>query len=193
VIDRRTFLTGTSAVLIATPLAAEGQQAKKVPRLGYLFVGSSVPGLANPFWMGLKELGWVEGKNLVVEWRGGESADQLRASAADLVRLQVDVIVTTGAGLAKTVQLETKTIPIVVQNGANLVAAGLVASLARPGGNVTGVQILAEDLISKRLDLLEAFVPNLSKVAFLGEDVTNAAVPSCLLATSNRLRLRPRP
>src|SRR6266542_2243513 len=130
--------------------------------------------------MGLKELGWVEGQNLVVESRGGESADQLRAAAADLVRLQVDVIVTTGAGLAKTVQLETKTIPIVVQNGANLVAAGLVASLARPGGNVTGVQILSEDLISKRLDLLKAIVPNLSMIAFLGEDVTNSAVPELL-------------
>ena len=72
----------------------------------------------------MKELGWVEGQNLIVEWRGGESADQLRAAAKDLVRLQVDVIVTSGAGLAKAVHLETKTIPIVVQNGAHLVAAG---------------------------------------------------------------------
>jgi len=179
-VDRRTFLAGTGAVILAAPLTAEAQQAGKVARIGYLFVGSSVPSRANPFWMGMKELGWVEGQNLIVEWRGGESADQLRAGAADLVRLQVDVIVTTGAGLAKAVRLETETIPIVVQNGANLIAAGLVASLARPGGNVTGVQILAEDLISKRLDLLKALVPNLSKVAFLGEDVTNADVPQLL-------------
>ena len=79
----------------------------------------------------MKELGWVEGQNLIVEWRGGESADQLRAAAKDLVRLQVDVIVTSGAGLAKAVQLETKTIPIVVQNGANLVAAGQFLDLRR--------------------------------------------------------------
>jgi len=194
VTTRRAFISTLAGGLLATQLVAEAQEKGKIPRIGYLFVGS-VPspediakGVAatnpnlktNPFWMGMKELGWVEGQNLIVEWRGGESADQLRAGAADLVRLQVDVIVTTGAGLAKAVQLETKTIPIVVQNGANLVAAGLVASLARPGGNVTGVQILAEDLISKRLDLLKALVPNLSKVAFLGEDVTNANVPQLL-------------
>jgi putative tryptophan/tyrosine transport system substrate-binding protein len=181
-------------VLLATPLAAEAQQAGKIPRIGYLFVGSfpsredMAKGVAtnpflttNPFWMGMKELGWVEGQNLIVEWRAGESADQLRAAAADLVRLKVDVLVVLGLGLAGTARLETKTIPIVVQNaGGDLVAAGLVANLARPGGNVTGVQILSDDLISKRLELLKALVPNLSKVAFLGEDVTNSAVPQML-------------
>jgi putative ABC transport system substrate-binding protein len=190
VIDRRTFLAGTGAVLLAAPLAAEAQKPGKTARVGYLLVGpaNSAPSreeiaksaATNPFMLGMKELGWIEGENMVVERRWGESADQLRAGAVDLVRIKVDVIVTLGAGLAKTALLETKTIPIVVQNGANLVAAGLVASLARPGGNVTGVQILSEDLISKRLDLLKALVPNLSKVAFLGEDVTNAAVPELL-------------
>jgi putative ABC transport system substrate-binding protein len=185
-VDRRTFLAGTGAVLLVAPLAAEAQQAGKIPRIGYLLVGpvpsrQQVATNPSPFWMGMKELGWIEGQNLIVEWRGGESADQLRTGAADLVRMKVDVIVTLGAGLAKTAQLETKTIPIVIQNaGGDLIAAGLVASLARPGGNVTGVQILSDDLISKRLELLKALVPSLSRVAFLGEDVTNSAVPQML-------------
>src|SRR6266496_3512393 len=128
-IGRRTFLAGTGAVLLAARLGAEAQQKGKIPRIGYLFVGS-VPspediakGVAtnpilktNPFWMGMKELGWVEGQNLIVEWRGGQSADQLRAGAADLVRLKVDVLVVLGLGLAGIAQLETKTIPIVIQN-----------------------------------------------------------------------------
>ncbi|MDO8480118.1 MAG: ABC transporter substrate-binding protein [Candidatus Rokubacteria bacterium] len=118
---------------------------------------------------------------MFVERRRGESADQLRAAVADLVRLQVDVLVVFGTGMANTAQMETKTIPIVIQNaGGDLVAAGLVANLARPGGNITGVQILSDDLISKRLELLKALVPNLSRVAFLGEDVTNAALPQLL-------------
>jgi putative ABC transport system substrate-binding protein len=129
----------------------------------------------------MKELGWVEGQNLVVERRWGESDEQLRAGATDLVRMKVDVLVVQGLGLAGIAQLETKTIPIVIQNaGGDLVAAGLVASLARPGGNVTGVQILSDDLISKRLELLKALVPRLSRVAFLGEDITNSAIPQML-------------
>src|SRR6266852_7549751 len=93
----------------------------------------------NPFWLSMRQLGWVDGQNLVVERRFGESADQLRTGAADLVRLKVDVLFVRGAGLAKLLQLETKTIPIVVGNAeGDLVAAGLVDSLARPGGNITG-------------------------------------------------------
>jgi putative ABC transport system substrate-binding protein len=115
---------------------------------------------------------------MVVERRFGESADQLRAGAADLVRLKVDVLFVSGAGLAKILQLETKTIPIVVGRADNdLVAAGLVESLARPGGNITGSQLLNEELIPKRLELLKALVPNLSKVALLREDVTTSALP----------------
>jgi putative ABC transport system substrate-binding protein len=115
---------------------------------------------------------------MVVERRFGESADQLRTGAADLVRLKVDVLFVSSAGLAKLLQLETKAIPIVVGRAeGDLVAAGLVDSLARPGGNITGSQVLDDDLAPKRLELLKALVPNLSKVAFLREDVTLSTLP----------------
>jgi len=132
----------------------------------------------NQFWLSMRQLGWVDGKNMIVERRFGESADQLRTGAADLVRLKVDVLFVGSAGLAKILQLETKTIPIVVGRADNdLVAAGLVASLARPGGNITGSQLLNDDLAPKRLELLKATIPNLSKVALLREDVTTSALP----------------
>jgi ABC-type uncharacterized transport system substrate-binding protein len=184
-VDRRTFLAGTGAVLLAAPLAAEGQKSVKMARVGILGIGPtpSPQELAksvstNPFWISMRELGWVDGQNMVVERRFGESVDQLRTGAADLVRLKVDVLFVSSAGLAKILQLETKTIPIVVGRAdENLVAAGLVASLASPGGNVTGSQLLNDDLIPKRLELLKALVPNLSKVALLREDVTTSVLP----------------
>jgi putative ABC transport system substrate-binding protein len=183
--DRRAFLAGTGVVLLAAPLAAEAQKSVKMARVGILGIGPtpSPQELAksvstNPFWISMRELGWVDGQNMVVERRFGESVDQLRTGAADLVRLKVDVLFVSSAGLAKILQLETKTIPIVVGRAdENLVAAGLVASLARPGGNVTGSQLLNDDLIPKRLELLKALVPNLSKVALLREDVTTSVLP----------------
>ncbi|MDO8474841.1 MAG: ABC transporter substrate-binding protein [Candidatus Rokubacteria bacterium] len=183
--DRRAFLAGTGAVLLAAPRAAEAQKSEKKARVGILGIGPapSPQELAksvstNPFWLSMRQLGWVDGQNMVVERRFGESADQLRTGAADLVRLKVDVLFVSGAGLAKILQLETKTIPIVVGRADNdLVAAGLVDSLARPGGNITGSQLLNDDLIPKRLELLKALVPNLSKVALLREDVTTSALP----------------
>jgi len=185
VIDRRTFLAGTGAVLLAAPLAAEAQKSVKMARVGILGIGPtpspqelSKSVSTNPFWISMRELGWVDGQNMVVERRFGESVDQLRTGAADLVRLKVDVLFVSSAGLAKILQLETKTIPIVVGRAdENLVAAGLVASLASPGGNVTGSQLLNDDLIPKRLELLKALVPNLSKVALLREDVTTSVLP----------------
>src|SRR6266481_2650896 len=184
-IDRRTFLAGTGAVLLAAPLAAKAQKSQKIAHVGVLGVGPtpSPEELAksmstNPLWISMRQLGWVDGQNMVVERRFGESADQLRAGAAELVRLNVDVLFVGGAGLAKILQLETKTIPIVVAAaGGDLVAAGLVDSVARPGGNITGLQSFSDDLVPKRLEFLKALVPNLSKVAFLQEDVTLSAVP----------------
>jgi putative ABC transport system substrate-binding protein len=184
-VDRRTFLAGTGAILLAAPLAAEAQKPEKRARVGILGIGPapSPQELAksvstNPFWLSMRELGWAEGQNIVVERRFGESADQLRTGAADLVRLKVDVLFVSSAGLAKILQLETKTIPIVVGRAdENLVDAGLVNSLARPGGNITGSQLLNDDLIPKRLELLKALVPNLSKVALLREDVTTSVLP----------------
>ena len=183
--DRRTFLAGTGAVLLAAPRAAEAQKSEKKARVGILGVGPapSPEELAksvstNPFWASMRQLGWVDGQNMVVERRFGESAEQLRTGAADLVRLKVDVLFVGSAGLAKILQLETKTIPIVVGRAeGDLVAAGLIDSLARPGGNITGSQLLNDDLVPKRLELLKAIVPNLSKVALLREDVTTSALP----------------
>src|ERR1700687_3347825 len=183
--NRRTFLGTLTGGLLVAPLAAEAQKSEKLARVGILNLGPapSPEELAqsvstNQFWVSMRQLGWVDGQNMVVERRFGESADQLRTGAADLVRLKVDVLFVGSAGLAKLLQLETKTIPIVVgRAGGDLVAAGLVDSLGRPGGNITGSQILNDDLIPKRLELLQALVPSLSVVAFLQEDVTLSAVP----------------
>src|SRR5262249_50032852 len=140
---------------------------------GTLEFGPTPSTATNQFWQAMEGLGWVYGQNIVAERRYGESAVQLRAAAADLVRLKVDVLYAPSAGLAKLLQLETKAIPIVVVGaGTDLVAAGLVASLARPGGNLTGIQVLNADLISKKLEFLQALVPNLSQIAFLTDDVS---------------------
>src|SRR5216684_260388 len=187
-ITRRGFIGTMAGGLLAAPLAAEAQKSEKLAHVGILGLGPtpSPQELAksvstNPFWLSMRQLGWVDGQNMVVERRFGESADQLRAGAADLVRLKVDVLFVRGAGLAKILQLETKTIPIVVGRADNdLVAAGLVASLARPGGNITGAQLLNDELIPKRLEFLKALVPNLSKVALLREDVTTSVLPQIL-------------
>src|SRR5499427_7537183 len=158
--------------LILAPLVVEAQKSEKMARVGILGIGP-VPSpqdlaksvSANPFWMSMGQFGWVDGQNMVVERRFGESVDQLRTGAADLVRLKVDILFVSSAGLAKILQLETKTIPIVIGRAdEDLVAAGLVDSLRRPGGNITGSQLLNDDLIPKRLELLKALVPNLSKV-----------------------------
>ena len=185
VIDRRAFIGTVAGGLLAAPLAAGAQKSEKMARVGVLGVGPtpSPEELAksvstNPLWLSMRQLGWVDGQNMVVERRFGESADQLRTGAADLVRLKVDVLFVGGAGLAKILQLETKTIPIVVAAaGGDLVAAGLVDSVARPGGNITGLQSFSYDLVPKRLELLKALVPSLSRVAFLRADITDSALP----------------
>jgi len=171
--------------LLAAPLATAAQKSEKIARVGILGIGSapSPQELAksvatNPFWLSMRQLGWVDGQNMVVERRFGETTDQLRRGAADLVRLKVDVLFVSSAGLAKLLQLETKTIPIVVGRAdEDLVAAGLVESLAQPGGNITGSQLLNDDLVPKRLELLKAVVPNLSKAALLREGVTTSVLP----------------
>jgi putative ABC transport system substrate-binding protein len=167
------------AVSLLVPLAAEAQTAGKTARMGSLLFGpvqspeEQARRSTDLFWLAMKDLGWVHGQNIVVERRYGESADQLRAVAADLVRLKVDVLLAPSADLAELLQRETKTIPIVVVGaGSDLVAVGLIASLARPAGNLTGTQVLNSDLIPKKLELLQALIPNLSRIAFLTEDVS---------------------
>ena len=121
------------------------------------------------FRQGLRELGYVEGKNIVIEWRYAEGKlDRLPALAAELVRLKVDIIVTAGAPATRAAKEATVTIPIVMTQVGDPVGSGFVASLARPGGNITGLSTLAPELSGKRLELLKEIVPKLSRVAVFG-------------------------
>ena len=158
--------------LILAPLAAEAQPAGKVPRVACLTPWSdSDPGRQRgleAFRQGLRDLGYVEGQNIAIESRSAEGKDdRLPAHAADLVRSKVDVIVATSGAATKAAQQATRTIPIVMSLVNDPVGSGLVASLARPGGNVTGLTIMAPDLMAKRLELLKEVVPKLSRVALL--------------------------
>ena len=155
--------------ILVAPLAAEAQPATKVYRIGRLSSGSPGP---NPsleaFRQGLRDLGYVEGQNLVLELRAGEgSEERLRELAAELVRLQVDVIVASSAPAARVAQQATTTIPIVIVTLTDPVSAGFVSSLARPGGNITGVSGPGAEFIGKQLELLKEAVPGLTRVGVL--------------------------
>jgi len=158
--------------LVAAPLAAEAQQAAKVPRIGFLSAASpsSISARVAAFRQGLREFGYVEGKNIVIDSRYAEGkVDRLPDLAAELVHLEVDVIVTGAASSTRAAKKATSTIPIVMAGvGGDPVEAGLVASLARPGGNVTGLTALSLELTGKQLELLKEIVPKLSRVAVLG-------------------------
>jgi putative ABC transport system substrate-binding protein len=157
--------------LLATVSPAQAQQAGKIPRIGYL-TASTAAGNAyrfEAFRQGLRELGYVEGKNIVIESRFAEGKlDRLPALAAELVRLKVDIIITGGAASTRAAKEATTTIPIVMANDADPVGSGFVASLARPGGNITGLATLTPELSGKRLELLKEIVPRLSRVAVFG-------------------------
>jgi putative ABC transport system substrate-binding protein len=153
---------------------AQAQQPTKVPRIGILGVGSASDPLSMPrreaFRQGIRDLGYVEGKNIVIEWRSAEGKlDHLPALAAELVRLKVDVIVTTTPIATRAAKETTVTIPIVMAQDSDPVGNGFVASLARPGGNITGLATLTPELSGKRLELLKEIVPKLSRVAVLGD------------------------
>jgi ABC-type uncharacterized transport system substrate-binding protein len=155
---------------LLTVSLAQAQQSTKIPRIGFLSPGGS-PG--NDFryeavQQGLRELGYIEGKNIAVEYRGADGkVDRLPELAAELVRLKFDVIVVQNNTVAHAASNATKTIPIVMADGADPVTNGLVASLARPGGNVTGLTNAATDLGVKRLELLKEIFPKLARVAVL--------------------------
>jgi len=167
---RRDFITALGSVAAAWPLTARAQQTGKMSRVGYL--GSSSPSLephyVEAFRQKLRDLGHVEGENIVIEYRWAEGQDdRLPNLATELVRLEPDIIVTTGTPGALAAMQATKTIPIVMASAGDPVGAGLVASLVRPGGNVTGFTILGPELEGKRLELLKQAVPELSRVAVL--------------------------
>jgi len=156
-------------VVFAAPLAAEAQQAAKIPRIGYL-TGSlaASPHLPEAFRQGLRDLGYVEGRNVVIEYRdAGGNFERLPALAAELVALKVDVILAGGTPHALAAKHATRTIPIVFAGATGPVENGLVTSLARPGGNVTGLSNLAQELVGKRLEHLKQAVPGVSRVAVL--------------------------
>ncbi len=151
--------------LLAEPLPTEAQKAGKVYRIGYLSSNvARIPHRIEAFRQGLRDLGYVEGKNIVIEWRSARGRDR-PAVLAELVRLKVDVIVTGGGGATRAAQEATVTIPIVFTQDRDPVANGFIASLARPGGNITGNSRLAPELSGKRLELLKEIVPRLSRVA----------------------------
>jgi putative ABC transport system substrate-binding protein len=167
--DRRDTVLALLA-LGAAPLAAKAQQAAKVPRIGYLTSNlASNPRSVDAFLQGLRDLGYVEGRNVVIEYRDAEGKlERLPALASELLVLKVDVIVAAAGTLAALAAHQaTKTIPIVVIAVGDPVTSGLVTSLARPGGNVTGLSALSADLTRKWLELLKQAVPTVSRVALL--------------------------
>ena len=175
--DRRRFLQAVAAGLLAAPLAAEAQ-AGRVWRIGFLT--SSVVEVGNSglvaFRQRLRELGYVEGQNVALEIRSAEARpERFPGLAAELVRLKVDVIVASSNASIEPAQKATTTIPIVMVIAGDPLAAGFVASLARPGGNITGLTSQAPELAGKRLQLLKEAVPNLSRVAVLWEPGSPAA------------------
>src|SRR5439155_21474355 len=160
---------------------AEAQQQTKIPRIGYLSGNflSSESARTEAFRQGLRELGYVEGKNILIEYRYAEGKlDRLPALAAELVRLKVDLIVTGGPGATRPAKEATVTIPIVFAQDGDPVASGFVASLARPGGNITGLSSLAPELSGKQLELLKEIVPKLSRVAVFGTSTTPSTAPT---------------
>ena len=158
-------------VLVVTGVVAQAQQPSKVARLGFLGYtsASTEKDRIEAFRQGMRELGYAEGKNIVIEWRYAElKFDRLPDLAAELVRLKVDIIVTGGSTSTRAAKEVTTTIPIVMAQDADPFGSGFVASLARPGGNITGLSTLAPEISGKRLELLKEIVPRLSRVAVLG-------------------------
>jgi putative ABC transport system substrate-binding protein len=168
--DRRAFLTLVGGSILAAPLAVEAQQTGKAPRIGYLAGNlASGPQFPEAFRQGLRDLGYVEGRNVVIEYRDAEGKpERFPALAAELVALKVDVIVAGASPNALFAKQATKTIPIVFVASADPVTDGLVTSLARPGGNVTGLSTTAAlEIVGKRLELLKQAIPGVTRVAVL--------------------------
>jgi len=167
----RIFCIALYTMLFALRLPAQAQQPTKIPRIGFLG-GTSLSAISTrreAFRHGLRELGYIEGKNIVIEWRYAEGKpDRERELAAELVRLKVDVIVTGGSNVTRAAKEATATIPIVMTQDPDPVGNGFVASLARPGGNITGLSNLGPELSGKRLELLKEVVPRLTRVAVFG-------------------------
>jgi putative tryptophan/tyrosine transport system substrate-binding protein len=189
-ISRRAFVASVTLGLLSAPLAAGAQPAGKVHRIGFL--GNSTAALeanlVQPFRDGLRELGYVEGRDVAIEYRWAEGQyERFPALIAELIALKVEVLVTAGTPAALAVKRATTTIPLVMVAVGDPVGTGLVKSLARPGGNLTGLVSIAPDLEGKRLELLTEIVPKLSFVAFL----SNPANPRSTRPRRSRRARRP--
>jgi putative tryptophan/tyrosine transport system substrate-binding protein len=162
---------GLCALLFAVGVPADAQQSGKIPRIAYLTVAPLSANIARveAFRQGLRELGYVEGKNIVIEWRSGEGKLKWESElVAEALDLKVDVIVTSGPTMTRAAKQATATIPIVMTFDSDPVGSGFIASLARPGGNITGLSALTPELSGKQLELLKEIIPKVSRVAVLG-------------------------
>jgi ABC-type uncharacterized transport system substrate-binding protein len=169
-IGRRQFIGALGGAAATWPLAARAQQSEKVPRIGLLspFSSSDAGPWYKAFLQGLRDLGWVYGKTILIEYRYADGRnDRLPELVADLIRLKVDIIVTSVTGDSLAAKNATKEIPIVMAAAGDPVATGIVESLARPGGNVTGLSQMTPDVTGKRLELLKEIAPNISSIAVL--------------------------
>jgi putative tryptophan/tyrosine transport system substrate-binding protein len=168
--SKKTTCLALSVMLFALCAVCEAQQTKKIPRIGFLVASSpsAASGRIEAFRQGLRQLGYVDDKNFVIEFRFAEGKlDRVPALAAELVRLKVDMIVTGGATDTRAAKEATTTIPIVMAQDSDPVGSGLVASLGRPGGNITGLSTLSPEISGKQLELLKEIVSSLSRVAVL--------------------------
>jgi putative ABC transport system substrate-binding protein len=164
---RRDFIKVIGSAVAACPLAARGQQPARVPRIGILSDYSPLVATKSvePFVEGLRDLGYIEGQNIAFEYRHGDGDNQILPHlAAELVRLQPDIILAVGTGAALAAKGTTQTVPIVFARVADPIEAGLIASLPRPGGNLTGVSVLTIETSTKRLELLLMAVPHAKRV-----------------------------
>jgi len=190
--NRRSFLSALSGGLLAAPLATQAQPVGKVPRIGALVVAT--PGFPpiEGFRQGLRELGYVEGRNIAVEYRyAAGRTDRYGDLAGEVVRLKPDVIVVWGTEFTQTVRRMTPTIPIVFALADRPVEMGLVANLARPGGNVTGLTTLSFELSAKRLELLKEVLPKLTRAAALyGPDPRTASTLKEMASAAQSLGIR---
>jgi ABC-type uncharacterized transport system substrate-binding protein len=176
--NRREFITLLGAAAV-WPLAARAQQAAKVARIGHLDLGppSARSSRVEALRAGLRDLGWVEGKNIVIEFRWADRVQQLPELAAELVRMKVDVIFAPSSTMVEPARQATKTIPIVFSNHADPIGTGHVASLSRPGGNITGLSELATELDAKALEMLQEVVPRAIRIGVLWNPTTPSQVP----------------
>jgi putative ABC transport system substrate-binding protein len=169
-VRRRDFIVRVGATAVAWPLAARAQTPRKIARIGYLSPGSRTVSahLVEAFLQGLRELDYVEGQTFAMEYRWGEGQiERLPELAVELVRLEPDVVVATTSAAVQATMNATRTIPIIMAGGGDPVGLGLVASLARPGGNVTGPSVMNTEVVSKRVQMLKEIVPELRRVAVL--------------------------